>query len=223
MFWWQNRKNSSWVQGTELVSLSDLRKKPSIQSFTLVDSQGILTAAQVCLVTRFSSYLFLSVQEIDTIHDSALALPLPSAFTCALQRNREKDALWYNIPSIKVPIVMKTLVNVDLLMPLFRTGLWAPGSGIVIMYQWCAHFLKSRGQTKGNLAHVLAPKRAVYHLLTSQGCSLVCFANHEGTLAHVLAPRRALQRMFFSNWATPLCTSLFCTMLVSIVFDRFYH
>ena len=63
-------------------------------------------------------------------------------------------------------------------------------------------FLNGRGEKKGTLASVLAPKRAVYHVLTSQGGSLVCFANQEGTLArfvsqegtlaHVLAPRRAL-------------------------------
>ena len=47
----------------------------------------------------------------------------------------------------------------------------------------CTDFLKGRGEKKGNLARVLAPKRAVYHVLTSQGGSLVCFANHEGTLA----------------------------------------
>ena len=52
-------------------------------------------------------------------------------------------------------------------------------------------------EKKGTLARVLAPKRAVYHVLTSQGGSLLCFANQEGTLAHVLAPRRALYRMFW--------------------------
>ena len=57
----------------------------------------------------------------------------------------------------------------------------------------CADFLKGRGEKKGTLARVLAPKRALYHVLTSQGGSLVGFANQEGTLAHVfLAPRRAL-------------------------------
>ena len=72
----------------------------------------------------------------------------------------------------------------------------------------CADFLKGRGEKKGTLARVLAPKMAVYHVLTSQGGSLVCFANQEGTLAcffgsqegtlaHVLAPRRALWRMFW--------------------------
>ena len=43
----------------------------------------------------------------------------------------------------------------------------------------------------------LPPKRAVYHVLTSQGGSLVCFANQEGTLARVLIPRRALYRTFW--------------------------
>ena len=67
----------------------------------------------------------------------------------------------------------------------------------------CIDFLKGRGKKKGTLARVLGPKRAVYHVLTSQGGSLVCFANQEatlarffgsqeGTLAHILAPRRAL-------------------------------
>ena len=42
------------------------------------------------------------------------------------------------------------------------------------------------------LVHILAPMRAVYHVLASQGGSLVCFANQEGTLTHVLAPKRAL-------------------------------
>ena len=32
---------------------------------------------------------------------------------------------------------------------------------------------------------VFALKRAVYHVLTCQGCSLVCFANQQGTLARV--------------------------------------
>ena len=41
---------------------------------------------------------------------------------------------------------------------------------------------KGRGEKKGTLAYVLAPKRAVYHVLTSQGGSLVCFANQDGTL-----------------------------------------
>ena len=56
----------------------------------------------------------------------------------------------------------------------------------------CTDFLKGRGEKKGTVAHVLSLKRAVYHVLTSQGGSLVCFANQEGTLAHVLVPRRAL-------------------------------
>ena len=46
----------------------------------------------------------------------------------------------------------------------------------------CTDFLKDRGKKKGTLARVLAPKRAVYHVLTSQGGSLVCFAKQEGTL-----------------------------------------
>ena len=65
------------------------------------------------------------------------------------------------------------------------------------------HFSASFGSQEGTLMRVLAPKRAVYHVLTSQGGSLVCFANKEGslthffgskegTLVHALAPRRAL-------------------------------
>ena len=67
----------------------------------------------------------------------------------------------------------------------------------------CTDFLKGRGKKKGTLVCILAPKRAGYHVLTSQGGRLVCFANQEGILAlffgsqegilaHVLAPRRAL-------------------------------
>ena len=33
----------------------------------------------------------------------------------------------------------------------------------------CTDFLKGRGEKKGTLACVLVPKRAVYHVLTSQG------------------------------------------------------
>ena len=50
--------------------------------------------------------------------------------------------------------------------------LWVPVSCSVA----CTDFLKGRGEKKGTLACVLAPKRAVYHVLTSQGGSLVCFA-----------------------------------------------
>ena len=64
----------------------------------------------------------------------------------------------------------------------------------------CTDFLKARGKKKGTLAHVLAPKRAAYHVLTSQGGSLVCFANQEGTLA------RVFQQL--SPPAPLLCTSL---------------
>ena len=53
----------------------------------------------------------------------------------------------------------------------------------------CTDFLNGRSENKGTLAYVLAskkaflpPKRAVYHVLTSQGGSLVCFANQDGTL-----------------------------------------
>ena len=54
------------------------------------------------------------------------------------------------------------------------------------------------GSQDGTLAHVLAPKMAVYHVLTSQGCSLVCFANQEATLEHVLAPKRTLWHTFLA-------------------------
>ena len=35
------------------------------------------------------------------------------------------------------------------------------------------------GSKEGTLARVLAPKRALYHVLTSQGGNLVCFANKD--------------------------------------------
>ena len=47
------------------------------------------------------------------------------------------------------------------------------------------------GSQEGTLARVLAPKRAVYHVLISQWGSLVCFANQEGTLLAFLASKRA--------------------------------
>ena len=59
-------------------------------------------------------------------------------------------------------------------------------------------FLRGMGKKKGTLARVLAPKRALYHVLTSQGGSLVCFANQEGTLAC----------FFGSQEGTLVCTSL---------------
>ena len=69
----------------------------------------------------------------------------------------------------------------------------------------CTDFLKGRDlfvSQEGTLARVFAPRRAVYHVLTSQGGRLVCFTKQEGTLArffgskegtlaHVLAPKRA--------------------------------
>ena len=65
------------------------------------------------------------------------------------------------------------------------------------------HFSMCFGSQEGTLVRVLAPKRAFYHVLTSQRGSLVCFANQKGTsarffgsqegiLVHVLALRRAL-------------------------------
>ena len=45
------------------------------------------------------------------------------------------------------------------------------------------HFSKRFGSKDGTFARVLAPKKAVYHVLTSQGGSLVCFADQAGTLA----------------------------------------
>ena len=47
----------------------------------------------------------------------------------------------------------------------------------------CTDFLKGRGKKKGTLARVLAPKRAVYHVLTCQGRSLEWFVNQEYTFA----------------------------------------
>ena len=72
------------------------------------------------------------------------------------------------------------------------------------------HFSVHFGSQEGTLVRVLAPKRAVYHVLTSQRGSLVCFANQEGTLACffgsqegtlacVLAPKRALKQVFFAS------------------------
>ena len=63
----------------------------------------------------------------------------------------------------------------------------------------CTDFLQGRGGKKGTLASVLAPKRAVYHVLTSQGGNLVCFANQEGTLAHALARRGHFGMRFCSQ------------------------
>ena len=79
------------------------------------------------------------------------------------------------------------------------------------------HFSACFGSQEGTLACVLAPKNAVYHVLTSQGGSLVFFANQEGTLAcffgsqedtlaHVLAPRGHFSPRF-STIGPPLCTS----------------
>ena len=65
------------------------------------------------------------------------------------------------------------------------------------------HFSARFGSQEGPLAGILALKRALYHVLTSHGGSLVCFANQEGilacffsfqegTLARILALKRAL-------------------------------
>ena len=82
-----------------------------------------------------------------------------------------------------------------------------PNSGVHRLFeeqgQKEGHFSTHFGSQEGTLVCVFAPKRAVYYVLTSQGGSLVCFANQEGTLAcffgsqegtlaHVLVPRRAL-------------------------------
>ena len=60
-------------------------------------------------------------------------------------------------------------------------------------WQWRAQtFWMAGAKRKGTLVCVLAPKRAVYYVLTSQVGSLVYFANQEGILVHILAPKRAL-------------------------------
>ena len=48
------------------------------------------------------------------------------------------------------------------------------------------------GSQEGTLVRVLAPKRAAYHVLTSQGGSLVCFATKRALWHAFLAPRKAL-------------------------------
>ena len=45
----------------------------------------------------------------------------------------------------------------------------------------------------------LTLKSVVYHVLTSQEGSLVCFVNQEGTLARVLAPKSSLSPHFGSQ------------------------
>ena len=89
------------------------------------------------------------------------------------------------------------------------------------------HFSVRFGSQEGTLARVLPPKRTVYLVLTSQGCSLVCFANQErtlarffgsqeGILAHVLAPRRPLYRMLFNNCSPPPpCAHHWCWLYYS--------
>ena len=47
------------------------------------------------------------------------------------------------------------------------------------------HIQRFFATEEGTLAHVFAPKRAVYHVLTSQRGSFMYFANQDGTLAHV--------------------------------------
>ena len=78
----------------------------------------------------------------------------------------------------------------------------------------CTDFLKGRGKNirvlcsateKGSLARVLAPKRTVYHVLTSQEGSLVSFANQEGTLVHILAPKRTVYHVLTSQGGSLVC------------------
>ena len=56
----------------------------------------------------------------------------------------------------------------------------------------CTDFLRGRGGKKGTLGCVLAPKRAIYHVLTSQGGSLVCFAFKRAVWHSFLAPKKSL-------------------------------
>ena len=108
------------------------------------------------------------------------------------ETRRMKVNLWLTVRTLTLTKVMFFTVIVSGVRRLFE------GQG-----RKEGHFSTRFGSHEGTLARVLAPKRAVYHVLTSQGGSLVCFANQdgtlarffgsqEGTLAHVLALRRAL-------------------------------
>ena len=55
------------------------------------------------------------------------------------------------------------------------------------------------GSLEGTLACILAPKRAVYHVLTSQAGSLVCFANQGGTLTHFLGSQESTLALVFQQ------------------------
>ena len=74
----------------------------------------------------------------------------------------------------------------------------------------CTDFLKGRDEKKDTLACVLAPNRAFYHVLTSQGGSLVCFANQEGTLACFFGSQAGTLARVPPH---PLCTSLVLTTM----------
>ena len=57
----------------------------------------------------------------------------------------------------------------------------------------CTDFLKGKGEKKGTLARVLAPKRALKDkFCLPKGHFSACFGPQEGTEAQVLAPKRAL-------------------------------
>ena len=65
------------------------------------------------------------------------------------------------------------------------------------------HFSARFGSQEGTLAHVFARKSAVYHILTSQGVSLMCFVNQEGTYAHFFwLPRGHFNTRFGSQEGT---------------------
>ena len=76
----------------------------------------------------------------------------------------------------------------------------------------CTDFLKGRGENtrvlateKGTSLHVLASKRTLYHVLTSQGGILVRFGSQEGTLVCVLAPKMALYHVLTSQGGILVC------------------
>ena len=86
----------------------------------------------------------------------------------------------------------------------------------------CTDFLKGRGEKKkkGTYSAFSPPKRAVYHVLTSQGGSLVCFANQEGTLVCVF------QQLGHGTWGQ--VSRLFWSYFISYpthmkLFFSFWH
>ena len=121
----------------------------SLKSVNAVVQPGIVFAS-----------IWIILVQIRTVFKSC-----PSFLLCVSgTKQKQRREIWLSVfLFIRVPTIRrKSLVT----PALFQGQGWKEG-----------HFSACFGSQEGTSVHALAPKRAVYHALTSHGGSLVCFAN----------------------------------------------